>query len=174
MTVAGFGMLSGSLVMSATASRRPRLIHVILFELATALCFILMGLKPWMFLVGAAAFGAHFLIAFIQGTTRALLQRQADPAIQGRVFAAWQMATESVRLLAFLTTGLLADRIFEPLLMEHGLLAGTVGRILGTGPGRGVAFMFVLMGAAKLLVSLIYAVRLRSAVKPGSIAEERA
>ena len=38
--------------------------------------------------------------------------------------------------MAYVVAGSLADRIFEPLMAADGLLAGSVGQILGVGPGR--------------------------------------
>ena len=47
----------------------------------------------------------------------------------------------------------MADRVFEPALAEGGSLAGSVGTIIGTGPGRGIGFAFVLMGVGVLAVA---------------------
>ncbi|MGB4678282.1 MAG: hypothetical protein WBH90_16310 [Aggregatilineales bacterium] len=55
--------------------------------------------------------------------------------------------------IAYLLAGPLADQVFEPLLMEGGALASTIGTVLGTGPGRGMGLMFVTMGALCLLVT---------------------
>jgi hypothetical protein len=49
--------------------------------------------------------------------------------------------------VAQFAAGPLADKVFEPWLSVHGLLAGTVGRIIGVGPGRGMGFMFIILGA---------------------------
>lgn len=61
--------------------------------------------------------------------------------------------------IAFLTAGPLADKFFEPLLMEGGALADTfVGQILGTGVGRGIGLMFILSGVTAILISaMVYA-----------------
>jgi hypothetical protein len=34
-----------------------------------------------------------------------------------------------------------------------GALAGTIGRILGTGPGRGIGLMFVIAGVGTILLA---------------------
>jgi Flp pilus assembly protein TadB len=52
--------------------------------------------------------------------------------------------------VAFAVGGPLADHVFEPLLVPGGALAGTVGRWLGVGPGRGIGLMIVLMGGVIL------------------------
>ncbi|OAB25484.1 hypothetical protein PMSD_27410 [Paenibacillus macquariensis subsp. defensor] len=40
----------------------------------------------------------------------------------------------------------LADRVFNPLLNEGGLLAPTIGKINGTCQGRGVGLLFIFSG----------------------------
>jgi hypothetical protein len=55
--------------------------------------------------------------------------------------------------LAYLLAGPLADMVFEPLLAAGGPLAGTVGRLMGTGPGRGVGLLFVVLGLVTMLVA---------------------
>jgi hypothetical protein len=43
---------------------------------------------------------------------------------------------------------------FDPLLAPHGSLAATVGKVIGTGPGRGLGFAFVVLGFGMLLNAL--------------------
>ncbi|WP_241781922.1 hypothetical protein [Paenibacillus sp. DMB5] len=43
-------------------------------------------------------------------------------------------------------SGVLADHVFTPLLSDGGLLAGSVGRITGTGSGRGIGLLIILAG----------------------------
>ena len=47
---------------------------------------------------------------------------------------------------AYALSGLLADRLFTPLLTDRGRLAASVGRVIGTGDGRGMALMLVISG----------------------------
>lgn len=82
-------------------------------------------------------------------------QKKVPPDIQGRVFAIRKMIVLSSVPLAYLTAGPLADHLFEPLMAADGLLAGTLGQIIGTGPGRGIGLMFVIMGALLILAALI-------------------
>jgi DHA3 family macrolide efflux protein-like MFS transporter len=74
--------------------------------------------------------------------------------LQGRVFATQQMMARSAAPLAYLLAGPLAERVFEPMLRPGGALAGSAGQILGSGPGRGIGLLFILMGAIKLLITL--------------------
>nr|MDJ0954444.1 MFS transporter [Acidimicrobiia bacterium] len=51
--------------------------------------------------------------------------------------------------------GPLADGVFEPLLQEGGALADTVGAVIGVGPGRGIAFLFIILGGLSIVFTLI-------------------
>ena len=63
------------------------------------------------------------------------------------------MIAWSTTPLAFALAGPLADQVFKPLLIEGGLLAGSVGRVIGVGPGRGVGLMIVLIGLCNVLAA---------------------
>ena len=56
--------------------------------------------------------------------------------------------------LTFLLAGPIADRIFEPWLAPGGALAGSVGRVIGTGPGRGIGLLFVVLGVVVCTLGL--------------------
>ena len=155
IAIAGAGMFAGSLLMSVWGGPRRRINGVLSFELLSGVCFMLMGLRPSFWPVAAGAFGAHVTIAVVFGSNQAIWQSKVAPEVQGRVFAAQQMVARAAAPLAYLLAGPLADRVFNPLLAVQGPLAGGLGQILGTGPGRGIGLIFLLMGAAKIAITLI-------------------
>jgi DHA3 family macrolide efflux protein-like MFS transporter len=155
VSIAGVGMLAGSLILSAWGGPRRRIDGVLNWELLSGLCFVLMGLRPSFWPVAAGAFGAHVTIALVFGSNQAIWQTKVEPQLQGRVFATQQMVARSAAPLAYLLAGPLADRVFDPLLAVDGPLAGSLGQVLGIGPGRGMGLLFVLMGAIKVTITLI-------------------
>jgi DHA3 family macrolide efflux protein-like MFS transporter len=155
IAIAGAGMLAGSLLMSVWGGPQRRINGVLSFELLSGFCFMLIGLRPSFWLVAAGAFGAHVTIAVVFGSNQAIWQSKVAPEIQGRVFATQQMVARAAAPLAYLLAGPLADRVFNPLLTTDGPLASGIGQILGTGSGRGIGLIFLLMGAVKVAVALI-------------------
>jgi DHA3 family macrolide efflux protein-like MFS transporter len=149
LTLAGAGLLTGSLVLSAWGGPKRRLTGVLVFELVSALAFCLMGSRPLLLLVVAAAFMAHFTLAFVSGLNEAIWQSQVEKAVQGRVFALKQAAVKAATLLAYLVAGGLADRVLEPLLRPGGAWSSSLGTWFGVGPGRGLAALFFLIGLVK-------------------------
>lgn len=155
ITIAGMGMLAGSLLMSAWGGPKRRINGIIAFEIMSGVCFILMGLRPAFWLVALGAFGAHVTIAVVFGSNQALWQTKVELENQGRVFAAQQMIASLASPLAYLLAGPLAERLFEPFMLSSSALSKGMGLLVGTGAGRGIGLMFVLMGLVKVLISVL-------------------
>lgn len=84
-----------------------------------------------------------------------IFQKKVAPDVQGRVFSLNNAIGGSCLSLAYLMAGFLADRIFEPLMTVNGLLAGSIGQLIGTGPGRGIGLIFIVLGTLTMLVTTI-------------------
>lgn len=153
LSIAGLGMFSGGLVMSAWGGPDRKIFGIIGPEMFSGLCFILIGLRPLPWMVAVGAFLAHMTIAVVEGSNQAIWQIKVPPEIQGRVFGAEQMITRSTTPLAFLLAGPLADKIFEPMMATDGFLSDKLGLLLGVGVGRGIGLIFVLMGLIKIGVA---------------------
>lgn len=149
LSVAGAGMLAGGLLMSAWGGPRRLLTGILVFELASAAGFCLMGARPSLALVAAAAFVAHLTLAFVSSLSDTVWQRRAPQELLGRVLALRQAVVKGSRLVAYLVAAALADRLVEPLLRPGGALAPTLGRWFGVGPGRGLALLFFAIGIVK-------------------------
>lgn len=154
-TVMGVGMLVGSIIMSAWGGARKRIPAAIGFILLGVTGFVIAGLQPNPFLIGAGIFLLMFSVPLASGNSQVVFQTKIPQEIQGRSFAVRSAITQSMMPLAFITAGPLADKFFEPLLKDGGALANTfVGQILGTGAGRGIGLMFILSGLVGIIVSV--------------------
>jgi DHA3 family macrolide efflux protein-like MFS transporter len=94
------------------------------------------------------------VIPILNASSQAIWQTKVEPDVQGRVFAMRRLVFQTSFPLAFLAAGPLADRVFNPLLMPGGPLAGSLGRLLGVGPGRGIGLLFVVMGCLLVAAAL--------------------
>ena len=56
---------------------------------------------------------------------------------------------------AYPVAGFLADQMFAPLMRRGGPLAGALGQLIGTGPGRGIGLLTMALGLCLLLTALI-------------------
>jgi DHA3 family macrolide efflux protein-like MFS transporter len=152
---AGTGMLLGGLLIMAWGGPRRRMPAVLAFLTLQGVMLILGGLRPHALLIGAAAFVYLFCVPIIISSTHVIWQSKVPPELQGRVFSIRQMVGTSAMPLSYLLVGPLADYIFEPLLAVNGPLAGSVGRVLGTGPGRGIGLFLLVLGAVVFLVAAL-------------------
>jgi len=155
ISIAGVGMLVGSLVMSIWGGPQRRINSVLCFEFLSGICFLLMGLRPSFWLIALGAFGAHVTIAIVYGSNQAIWQSKVAPGVQGRVFATQQMIAKAASPLAYLLAGPLADHLFEPLLAPTGQLTESIGQVIGFGAGRGIGLLFIIMGVLKMAVTAV-------------------
>jgi hypothetical protein len=102
-----------------------------------------------------AGFLADFSIPFIVSPYYALWQEAVPPDVQGRVFATREMVQVTAQPFGFLAAGFLADRVFEPAMFDGGALAGSLGWLVGTGPGAGMAAMFLCTSLCGALTGLL-------------------
>ena len=125
------------------------------------------------FLAGLAAAGAGFTtqipilglsaFLFFMGTPitaagiQTIWQRKVPHHLQGRIHAIRTMITWCAMPVAYLSAGPLADHVFEPLLVEGGRLAPTLGAVIGTGPGRGIGALLLILGTLAATLTAIAA-----------------
>jgi Major Facilitator Superfamily len=160
-TVGGTGMLVGGLLMSTWGGPRRKMYGILAFEALSGLCILLAGAIPSPVLFAAAAFGFFLSLPVITSCSQAIWQSKVEPDVQGKVFAIRAMIASSCTPIAYLLAGPLADRLFEPWMAPGGALAATMGRLIGTGPGRGIGLLCCVLGLVSLLVAAIGYVRLR-------------
>lgn len=159
-TMMGLGMLVGSLIMSVWGGPKSNRIRMLIGSIALASTgFIIAGLKPSLVNIAAGLFVLLFFIPFGASTSSAIFAQKVPPSLQGRVSATRSMVSQSMMPLAFILSGIFADHLFTPLLLEGGALAGTfVGDVLGVGPGRGIGLMLICGGILLMVISgLVYA-----------------
>jgi len=144
----GLGMLLGSGVMLTWGGPKRQVYGIMIFALMLGILLFLGAARPSTPLIALGAFGGFFTAPLISGCSDTIWQRKVPSDVQGRVFSFRALVAGGTLPLASLIAGPLSDHLFEPLLQEGGALAGSVGRLLGVGPGRGVALLFVVLGAA--------------------------
>jgi len=150
LSIAGVGMLVGGIVQSVWGGPRRR-IHGFVGFIALSGVVLFMGAAPpsvSLFATGAALF--LFCAPLIVGSAQTIWQSKTPHDVQGRVFAFRRMIVAGAAPLGNLVAGPLADRFFEPWMAANGALAGSVGALIGVGPGRGIGLLFVLLGVIRL------------------------
>ncbi|SEG80939.1 amino acid adenylation domain-containing protein [Actinacidiphila yanglinensis] len=158
--VGGLGVVLGATVMVAWGGpRRRRMRAVLLCALALAVCAEATGVRPSLPVIGAGVFGMGLCLTLLNGIYNTIVQVKVPQRFHGRVLALNTLVAWSTLPIGFGLVAPYGGRLLEPLLRHGGALAPTVGRLIGTGPGRGIGFLYLLLGAAIVAVA---AVALRS------------
>ena len=76
--------------------------------------------------------------------------------MQGRVFSAESTLKNCAIPLGLYLGGLLADRVFEPLMLSDSPWRRWLAPLIGAGRGAGIAVQFMTMGVLGILLCLIY------------------
>ena len=155
MSLGGIGYLVGSVVMSIWGCPKRRIHTVMVSMLLMGVFMTLIGLRASLPLVMVSIPLCMVFLPITVSANQAIWQNRVAPDVQGRVFAIRQAFILATPLLAYLVTGPLADKVFEPLLKAGGPLAGSVGQIIGVGAGRGAGLLFISAGLFIVLASAI-------------------
>ncbi|MCC7367394.1 MAG: MFS transporter [Chloroflexi bacterium] len=171
----GCGMLAGGLLLTAWGGPRRRLLGACGASILLGLAMVTIGWHPtWIVL--ALAVGLYFgTLPFVNGCEQTIWQAATPDGLQGRVLSVRRAVEHGAAMLAYLAAGPLADRVLEPLLASSGTLASSVGVWIGTGPGRGIGLLLVVMGLLAVATALaaVRSRRLRSLEDAGETSASR-
>lgn len=152
---AGAGAVCGGLALAWWGGpRHRRMDGVRAAVLLMAASGLVVGLRPNLLSVGAGMFGMLFAFTLVNGIILTIVQVKVAQRFQGRIIA---INTMVAGVTVPLGLGLLApfgSRVLEPLVRSHGPLAGTVGAVIGVGPGRGIALLYVVCGLVMAALSV--------------------
>ena len=95
----------------------------------------------------AAVMNAHMTV---------FLRDQVPLEMQGRVFSAESTLKNCAIPFGLFLGGLLADHVFEPLMMSDSPLQRWLIPFFGEGMGAGIAVQFFIMGVLGIALCLIY------------------
>jgi len=154
-SVSATGMLVSSLLIGIF-SKTKRQASVLFLSLAFAgFFYALFGTSTSITFIIAAGFLFFCSLPFINTSLEVLIRKNVENKVQGRVWSMVSLISQFGMIIAFSTAGIMADKIFNPLLQNTGLLASTAGKIVGTGPGRGIGFMFFMSGLLVIVMAVI-------------------
>ena len=150
------GGLVGSLLISVWGGPQRRNHGVLLSMLGLAvLGGTVLGLGRGVVVWALGSFFIFFFISILNSSSQAIWQAKFAPDVQGRVFATRRLIAQITFPLGVVLAGPLADKVFEPALAVGGSLAGSLGRIVGTGPGAGMSAIVLIASLAASLSTVV-------------------
>jgi MFS family permease len=155
-SVTGLAMLAGSVFISAWGGTKRRIYTVYGGIAALGLGMLIMGLYPSPWVIGAGGAVLMFALPVARAANQGIWQVKVAPDVQGRVFSARSVISRALMPVAYLLGGPLIDGFFEPGMAEGGSLAARFAPLVGgTGQGRGMALLLILMGMAVMSVTVL-------------------
>jgi MFS family permease len=152
MSVGAIGGVLGGLALSAWGGPKRKVHGVLLGMFATSLLGEgLLGVGRGLVVWSAGAFFTQAIVPILNGSNQAIWQAKVAPDVQGRVFAVRRLIAQITAPMATLIAGPLADKLFEPAFREGAGWARSFEWLVGSGPGAGMAMIFVItavLGAA--------------------------
>jgi hypothetical protein len=154
--LAGVGTFAGALIMIVWGGpRRLRLRGVLLCTLALGVFCVVTGMRADLTVIAIGVCGMTAWLTLLNGIYTTIVQVKVPQRFHGRVFAMNTLIAWSTLPVGFGLVAPYAASVLDPLLLDNGALAPTVGALIGTGPGRGIGFMYLLFGAAILVITLV-------------------
>ena len=152
----GIGTLTGGVALTVWGGPRRRITGILVSGLLFGLGLTMTGINQSPLFISGGLFLAGGSSTMLIGLNRAIYQAKTAPDVLGRIFSVRILLSLSAMATAVLIAGPLATTVFEPLLTTDGLGVDSLGRILGSGPGRGMGLMFIVTGLLMIMVTLIF------------------
>ena len=95
------------------------------------------------------------LMPMINSTMQAIVQTGVPAELQGRVFGAMVSVSQISLPVATVTSGVLADHVFDPQAASESGLVGFLRPAVGSGVGTGMAVMLILAGLLGIGIALL-------------------
>jgi MFS transporter, DHA3 family, macrolide efflux protein len=153
-TAAGLGGVTGAIILSIWGGPKRKVSGMLAGFIGAGLSKTVFGLGRSPQIWVAAQFCSSLNFPLLGSSETAIWMTQITPVQQGRVFAANALVVQVVSAGAALIAGPLAEHILEPALVPTGYLADILGGVVGTGPGAGMALLFVVCALAMVGVGL--------------------
>jgi DHA3 family macrolide efflux protein-like MFS transporter len=155
ISMTGIGMLAGSILMSSWGGPKNKIKGLFGFGTMIGVCIGIAGTSESLVLITIALSLSLFCLPISNACSRVIWQSKVDPKLQGRVFSLRSMVSTSLSPIAIVLAGPVAENIFSPLMAKDGLLAQSVGAVIGAGAGRGIGLLFICIGFIYLVSSIM-------------------
>lgn len=153
--ISGSGLLLGGIATAALGGPRKRIHGVLAFTLLGGVFMAAHGLRPSATLIAIAGFALFLTLPVVTSSSNSLWQAKVPAGLQGRCFAIQRMLFYASTVLGYCLSGPVSKYVFEPLLAKGGPLAGSVGLVIGAGPGRGLGLMFITLGTLMIVTAIV-------------------
>lgn len=153
-SVCAIGMLVGSIWIGAIGIKKGYALVLCGAGCVNGIFMAVAGLSVNIVITGIGIFLFFLSLPFMNTCADVLVRVSIPNELQGRVWGMISLLTQTGTVVAYMICGVLADYVFEPMFTNEGMLADTVGKLIGVGKGRGIGFMLILSGIGMAITSL--------------------
>ncbi|GGO01496.1 hypothetical protein GCM10010116_02810 [Microbispora rosea subsp. aerata] len=147
--LSGIGAVCGGLIIAVWGGPRDRRMFGMLSAAGVLGVFCaIAGLRPSLILITVGAFGMSLMMTISDGIWLTIIHSKVPQRYHARVIAINRMLALSTQPVGLAVQAWLVGLVFEPLMRPDGPLAGTVGKVIGVGEGRGIGLLYVVCGLA--------------------------
>ncbi|MCG7375423.1 MFS transporter [Paenibacillus sp. ACRSA] len=154
-SISAIGMLISSLCIGIFTMTKKYASVLVVGLAMSGISFSLMGVSTNLSFIIFAGFLFLASLPFVNMSADVLVRNNIANEKQGRVWGIIGILSQLGFIVSYSLAGFLADHVFNPLLIEGGALSSTVGSIIGVGPGRGIALLFIIGGVFVVIMAAI-------------------
>lgn len=152
-TISACGILAGSILVSCLKNIQYQ--KMLFWGLAGCGFFMgMLGIKENFMLICVSGFIMFVFMPAAQIGAEAMMRKALPNEVQGRAFGFTSLVSQMGDIVAYLLSGILSDYVFEPFMKGKSGLAHGIGKIIGSGEGRGVALLIIVAGAMMVLAAI--------------------
>jgi DHA3 family multidrug efflux protein-like MFS transporter len=152
--ILSFSFITGGLYVAKKGLGKTPLRNLFRINIIMWTVCIFFTIQPSIILMAVGIFIYMFFIPFVEATEQTIFQKVVPPDRLGRVFGFAHALEQSASPLTAFFIGPIAQIVFIPF-MTTGRGVELIGNWFGTGPGRGMALVFIIAGILGLIVTLI-------------------
>lgn len=154
-TVVACGMMVSSIMIGGGILKRKYVNVMVVSFIISGISMVGFGATTSMTVIIISGFLFFASLPYATTSIDVLIRKSIDNEKQGRAWGLISLISQLGYVIAYVLAGVLADYVFNPALIDGGVLADTVGKIIGTGETRGIGFLIILAGLGLIITALI-------------------
>lgn len=158
-SLSAVGMLIGSVVIGVLNIKKGYSKILTISLIVAGVFMALTGTTTTIWLIVAFCMMFFTALPFVNTCADVLVRIRIPNDMQGRAWGLISLLTQIGFVAAYALCGVLADYVFEPMLVEGGILTESVGKVIGIGEGRGIGLMLIVAGIVMVAFAFIFGFR---------------
>lgn len=154
-TIVACGMMVSSIMIGSGILKKNFVNVMVISFIASGITMAGFGATTSIPVIIISGFLFFASLPYATTSIDVLIRKSIENEKQGRAWGLISLVSQLGYVVAYVLAGVLADYVFNPALIEGGVLADTVGKVIGTGETRGIGFLIILAGLGLIITALI-------------------